>query len=61
MTIGGGTLKYKRIDPELREEKREAWNRPILWPVVAFFAVLFLTALPAAVAAWSRQRRSDLP
>ncbi len=61
MTIGGGTLKYKRIDPELRETQREAWNRPILWPVVAFFAVLFLTALPAAVAAWSRQRRSDLP
>ena len=61
MTIGGGTLKYKRIEPALREAEREAWNKPILWPVIAFFAVLALTALPAVVAAWSRQRRVGAP
>jgi ABC-type transport system substrate-binding protein len=61
MTIGGGTLKYKRIEPALREAEREAWNKPILWPVLAFFAFLALTALPAVVAAWSRQRRVGAP
>jgi ABC-type transport system substrate-binding protein len=61
MTIGGGTLKYKRIEPALREAEREAWNKPILWPVLAFLAVLALTALPAVVAAWSRQRRVGAP
>jgi ABC-type transport system substrate-binding protein len=61
MTIGGGTLKYKRIDPELRERRREAWNEPILWPVVAFLALLFLSALPAAYGAWRRQHRGEAP
>jgi ABC-type oligopeptide transport system substrate-binding subunit len=61
MTIGGNTLKYKRIDPSMRERKREAWNRPILWPVGVFVAVLVLAALPAVVAAWSRQRRVGTP
>jgi len=61
MTIGGNTLKYKRVDPELRERQREAWNRPILWPVVAFFAVLVAAALPAVYAAWARQRRRHVP
>jgi len=61
MTIGGNTMKYKRIDPGLRERQREAWNRPILWPVVAFFAVLLLAALPAVYAAWARQRRGNVP
>jgi oligopeptide transport system substrate-binding protein len=61
MTIGGNSLKYTRIDPKLRERQREAWNRPILWPVIAFFAVLVLAALPAVVAAWSRQRRVGMP
>jgi hypothetical protein len=61
MTLGGNTLKYTRIDPALRERKREAWNRPILWPVAVFFAVLGLAALPAVIAAWSRQRRVGMP
>jgi ABC-type transport system substrate-binding protein len=61
VTIGGGTLKYTRIEPSLREAKREAWNEPILWPVFAFLAVLVLTALPAVVAAWARQRRVGEP
>ena len=60
-TIGGGTLKYTRIEPARREAERKAWNKPILWPVLAFFAVLVLTALPAMVAAWSRQRRVREP
>jgi ABC-type transport system substrate-binding protein len=61
MTIGGNTLKYTRMDPALRERQREAWNRPILWPVAAFFAALGLAALPAVIAAWSRQRRVGTP
>ncbi len=61
MPIGGNTLKYKRIDPELRGELRREWNRPIVWPIAVFFGVLLLTALPAAYTFWSRQRRAVEP
>ena len=61
MAIGGNTLKYKRIEPKLRENLREAWNKPIGWPVVLLFCLLLLIALPAAYAVWSRQRKVDLP
>ena len=33
LTFGGNTLKYKRIDPDLREQSRIAWNRPITAPL----------------------------
>ena len=33
LTFGGNTLKYKRIDPDLREQSRVAWNRPITAPL----------------------------
>ncbi len=61
MTIGGNTLKYKRIDPALRERKREEWNRPILWPVWLFLGLLAAALLPAAYAAWARQHKVEIP
>lgn len=41
------TLKYKTIDAELRAQKREEWNRAVVWPVVLVFVVLLLSAIPA--------------
>ncbi|MCL2830604.1 MAG: ABC transporter substrate-binding protein [Betaproteobacteria bacterium] len=32
--VGGNGLKYQRIDPERREEKRQQWNMPMLWPLL---------------------------
>ena len=43
-------LKYLRIAPQLREEKRQAWNRPVVWPLAVFAFVLALGILPALVA-----------
>jgi ABC-type transport system substrate-binding protein len=60
MTMGGNTLKYNRIDAGLREAQREVWNHPLLWPVAAFFAALGLGAVPAVVAAWSRQQKAAM-
>ena len=31
MSFGGNTLKYKRVDAQLREQCRDDWNRPITW------------------------------
>ncbi|MFP6681338.1 MAG: ABC transporter substrate-binding protein [Gammaproteobacteria bacterium] len=41
------TLKYKTIDPQLRTRMRKKWNKPIVWPVVLFFSVFFVSGIPA--------------
>ena len=52
------TLKYKRIDPVLRNEKRQQWNRPLLWPVIVTALALILLLLPALIAYRQRERAS---
>lgn len=39
--IANNTLKYVKIDPKLRAEKRREWNQPIIWPFV-ILVLLFL-------------------
>jgi len=39
LVIARNTLKYRRIDPALRADLREKWNKPILMPVIALLAV----------------------
>lgn len=45
--MANNTLKYKRIDPELRNEQRKKWNKPIWWPIALLFALFILLLLPA--------------
>lgn len=47
--MANNTLKYKRIDPVQRAELQEAWNRPVLWPVILVLAVLLGIIIPAIV------------
>lgn len=56
--MANNTLKYKRVRPELRHEKVEAWNQPILWPVWLFGLILVLTLIPAIVHFRQRERES---
>ena len=55
------TLKYARIDPQLRERMREEWNRPVIWPLAAILAVLILGSLPAFLSFRRRERRAATP
>ncbi len=55
--MGRNTLKYKRIDGELRERLRREWNRPLIWPLVLSGLVLLLACVPAAVLVWKREHR----
>ncbi|UCE76605.1 MAG: ABC transporter substrate-binding protein [Gammaproteobacteria bacterium] len=43
-------LKYRRIDPQLREQKRQAWNQPVVWPLGVLGLLLVLAMLPAVIA-----------
>lgn len=47
--MANNTLKYKRIEPDLRARLRAEWNRPVAWPL-AIMALLFVLGLiPAAL------------
>ena len=45
--MANNTLKYKRIDPDLRSEKRSIWNQPIWWPIVLIIFIGTIILLPA--------------
>jgi ABC-type oligopeptide transport system substrate-binding subunit len=47
--MANNTLKYLRIDPEVRARKQVAWNQPVLWPVGVAALLLVLISLPAVV------------
>ena len=53
--MANNTLKYRRIDPELRAGLRAEWNRPVLWPLWAAGGVLLVLVLPA----WWMVRRRE--
>jgi oligopeptide transport system substrate-binding protein len=54
--MANNTIKYLRIDPEKRTELSAAWNRPVIWPIVAIVGFLVSTAVPAVVAYRKRER-----
>ena len=52
--VSHNTLKYQRIDPDLRAQKRAEWNEPVVWPAVLGLLLLIAAAVPA-VLAWRRR------
>jgi peptide/nickel transport system substrate-binding protein len=54
--MANNTLKYRRIDPALRETRRAEWNHPVLWPI-ALLAGLLVAVIAPAVIAWRRRER----
>jgi len=59
MAIGGGTLKYRRIDPALREKLRAEWNEPIWWPLVVLGLAFLGAAVPAVIHVRRRHLRGE--
>lgn len=47
--IANNTLKYKKLDPVLRQQKRTAWNKPVLWPTFLIVVILIVLVVPAFV------------
>ena len=56
--MANNTLKYKRINPELRKEQRVVWNKPIWWPIVLIFIAVIIILLPAFIS--YRRKESEL-
>lgn len=57
--VGNNTLKYQRIDPELRASKRAEWNSPVLWPL-ALLLLLVAAAVMPALRAWQKRERARM-
>jgi oligopeptide transport system substrate-binding protein len=55
--VGHNTLKYQRLDTQLRAAKREAWNSPVLWPLGLLMVIAAVAAAPA-VGAWRRREKA---
>ncbi|MEK7747774.1 MAG: ABC transporter substrate-binding protein [Nitrospirota bacterium] len=45
--MANNTLKYIKINPELRRKARARWNKPIWWPIVVLGIVLIAGSVPA--------------
>jgi hypothetical protein len=58
--MANNTLKYLRLDPLRRAHAREAWNRPLLWPLAAVLGLLVAGAVPAFLM-WRRRERGTAP
>ncbi len=54
--MANNTLKYKVIDPSLREQQRKAWNPPVMWPLAGLLILLLLSAIPAVIGYRRRER-----
>ena len=57
--LGGGTFKYLRVDANKRAENRQAWNRPVVWPLWMCLGVFILGTIPAVITIWKRERRTQ--
>ena len=58
--MANNTLKYRRVDPALRDSSRKAWNQPVRWPLWGLLALSILTVLPALWLHRHRERSQAL-
>ncbi len=47
--MANNTVKYLRLDPRLRAQRRQQWNPPVLWPLGVMVALALVGVVPAAV------------
>jgi oligopeptide transport system substrate-binding protein len=54
--MANNSLKYQRVDPELRDAMRREWNRPVVWPVVLLGLAIAASMVPGIIAFRRRER-----
>lgn len=58
--MANNNIKYRRVEPELRAQLREQWNKPILWPIYLLITVLVVTIIPAIRGYYQREKAKAL-
>ena len=54
--MANNSLKYRRIDPELRARLQAEWNKPVRWPLLLLAVVLLVLVMPAYLGFRKHQR-----
>ncbi|MDZ7737274.1 MAG: ABC transporter substrate-binding protein [Gammaproteobacteria bacterium] len=54
--MANNTLKYKRIDGELRQDLRAQWNEPVIWPLVTLIVLIVIAFIPGIIVYRRRER-----
>jgi ABC-type oligopeptide transport system substrate-binding subunit len=54
--MANNTLKYKRVEPDLRSQRRAEWNRPNLAPVAVAVLLPVAVVVPAVIGYIRRNR-----
>jgi len=58
--MANNTMKYKRIDAHVRDQMREAWNQPLVWPLYILLALFVIAFIPAIRGYQKRERARGL-
>lgn len=56
-TISLSTLKYVAINLNERNKFREAWNKPIFWPLIVLVLIVGALILPLLFAYWKQEKQ----
>ena len=56
--MANNLLKYRRVDGDLRDQRRAQWNQPRYWPLLILFILLIISFIPAAAEFYRRERRT---
>ncbi|MFQ5935469.1 MAG: ABC transporter substrate-binding protein [Acidiferrobacterales bacterium] len=56
--MANNTMKYLRLDPQPRAQKRQAWNKAIVWPIGLLAVLMAAGAVPAIVTYVRREKRA---
>jgi len=54
--MANNKLKYRRIEPQQRSEKRIAWNKPVWWPIALVVILVVAILLPGIISYRRRER-----
>ena len=54
------TLKYERMNPQLRTKQRANWNKPATWPLWLLLCIVLLIAIPLVINFYRREHRPNV-
>lgn len=57
-SIGGNTVRYIRVNPELRKTLQSEWNHPVFWPINILFLLILIFIIPIFIAFYIREHQS---